>query len=115
MTSREVEISGITLAVTNMQDMVKFYSKVFGLNFTATDIGDARLYSADWQGRRLLFCPAEIAKNTAKQNRHQFEFYVQDLDAIKKKIETSGGTIFDSTGNAISVYDPDMNSMVFTR
>jgi len=65
-------------------------------------------------------CPADIAHNTATQNRHQLEFEVENLVSLLEEVETFGGTIFDQQlENAkvvqAAIYDPDQNSIVLKQ
>ena len=67
------------MAITNMQKMLAFYSNVFQIEFTEKEMYGSHLYSGIWGELNLLFCPAEIAQNTAEQNRHQFDIEVSDF------------------------------------
>ena len=107
-------MKGLTLAVTDMSAMTRFYSDVFGIEFQSTKVGGFELYRGEWLGIDLLFCPAALARNNATQNRHQFDIVVQDLAETKTKIEKAGGIVFDATETSLSVYDPDRNSIVFS-
>ena len=89
------EIQGMTMAITNMQQMLDFYSNVFKIHFTEKKMYNSKLYSGLWGELNLLFCPAEIARNTAVQNRHQFDILVSDLQntielTTKTRRETNG-------------------------
>ena len=116
----DYSLQGITVAITDMPGMLQFYKHVFKLEFEAKAMFGSTLYSTDWQGIKLLFCPADIAQNTAKQNRHQPDIKVTDLKEILKRVVKAGGKIkdqpYEQDGQLIaSVYDPDRNSIVFMQ
>lgn len=109
---------GITVAVTKMDEMVKFYQHVFKLEFTAMDMFNSTLYRTDWQGVNLLFCPAEIAQNDARVNRHQPDLLVDDIKSLLETVVETDGKIKDDPAEyngqlVASIYDPDGNSIVF--
>ncbi|MGB5818798.1 MAG: hypothetical protein WBG90_04880 [Saonia sp.] len=113
-------IQGFTLAVTNITEMVLFYSNVFHLHFDEKEMYGTKMYAALWGELNVLFCPAEIAKNTAIQNRHQFDIFVSNLDdciTLAKKYggELIGETVEDDKVRSIGIYDPDHNSMVIKQ
>lgn len=112
-----IKLQGITIASTNIESMVGFYENVFGVIFTEQDMFGAKLYSGNWLGISLLLCPAEIAQNTATQNRHQLDILIPDFDEVISKVLKFGGSLMNdiSEENGIrkaGVYDPDNNSMV---
>ncbi len=117
MENSDYQISGFTIAVTNMEEMVNFYREVFEVRFTKVPKYGGILYEGKFGGMKMLMCPAEIARNTARQNRHQFDIIVDRLDDYKQKIPENGGSLLeDVTENndcyALGFKDPDGNSMV---
>ena len=65
-------------------------------------------------------CPNSVAQVDAKQNRQQFDFLVDDVQATLDTALAHGGTPLqpaqEHNGTIIaSVYDPDGNSMVFSQ
>jgi predicted enzyme related to lactoylglutathione lyase len=114
----DFKIEGVTVATTNMDQMVNFYSQVFGVEFKERQMLETKLYSGKWANIDLLLCPAEIAKNTAKQNRHQFEIAVSDLNTFIEKVTEHGGELIgdittSSDGSlSVGIYDPDKNSIL---
>lgn len=117
----DFKIEGLTLAVTDMEKMLQFYSHVFGIKFARQELGSAVLYAGKWGNMQILFCPAQIAGNTAKQNRHQFDIVTEDLENMFAKVKESGGEMMGSVTTAsdgsksIGIYDPDKNSMVIKQ
>ncbi len=114
------QLAGITIAVSKMEAMVAFYHSVFQIEFSSLAAYGDTLYRGIWEGRSLLFCPASIAKNTALQNRQQFEFLVKDLDQMLLLCEQNGGTPMGAiqigeNEKSVGVKDPDGNSMVFKQ
>ncbi|MFP2994816.1 VOC family protein [Spongiivirga sp. MCCC 1A20706] len=113
-------ILGFTLAVTNMDGMVHFYSKVFGISFERINQFETTLYRGEWNGLNILLCPAQIANNDAKQNRHQLDILVQDIQKSVQLIEgTTGGLLGEITQEnsyqSIACYDPDNNSIILKQ
>lgn len=114
------QIEGMTMAITNMDQMLAFYSNVFNIEFKEQELNGFKLYAGKWGDLKLLFCPAELARNQATQNRHQFDVIVPDLEDIIRMISSYGGK---SMGNkaegenewSVGVYDPDMNSINFKQ
>ena len=114
------QLTGITIAVSKMEAMLAFYHAVFQIEFSSFAGYGSTLYQGLWEGRKLLFCPANIAKNTALQNRQQFEFLVGNLDQMLFLCTQNGGTPMGAiqiVGNekSVGVKDPDGNSMVFKQ
>ena len=108
------------MAVTDMKSMIAFYQSVFSINFSSMEMNGEMLYRGDWLGLQLLLCPAELAGNTARQNRHQFDIVVEDLEQTMQLAQASGGKKLGEIMNLEdrltgSVYDPDNNSMVFIQ
>lgn len=113
----DYKIEGMTIAINNMSSMLKFYKNVFRIDFTAQSEFGTQLYSGRWTNLTVLFCPAEVAQNTATQNKHQFEIVVQNLDDWILKCKNNGGeTIGEITVQkkfrSIGIYDPDRNTIV---
>ena len=120
MEQPDYKIEGLTIAITNMKQMLDFYSNVFNVKFEAKKMYGTTLYTGVWGGLNLLFCPAEIAGNTAIQNRHQFDITVPDLQSIIGLATKHGGKLMgeiaeDRHSRSIGIYDPDNNSITFKQ
>ena len=120
MEKADYQIEGLTMAITNMEQMLDFYSNVFKIQFEEKEMYDSKLYSGAWGGLNLLFCPAEIAGNTAVQNRHQFDIVISDLKKIVELTTKYGGKpmgeiVKDEYSWSIGIYDPDKNSILFKQ
>lgn len=114
------QIEGLTVAVTDMFKMLKFYSAVFGIAFTEQEMHGYQLYAGQWGDMKLLFCPAALAQNSAEQNRHQFDVIVDDLDHALQAAKSNGGQMMNRITEeggyrSVAVYDPDSNSMVLKQ
>jgi predicted enzyme related to lactoylglutathione lyase len=114
----DYKIEGLTLAITNMEKMLSFYSKVFNMQFTEKEMYDSKLYASTWGGLELLFCPAHIAGNKATQNRHQFDIVINNIQKIIATAKQHGGKTMDELVEdkyckSIGVFDPDNNSIIF--
>ena len=120
MNDSQYQIEGMTMAITHMDEMLRFYSNLFLISFEEKEMFNTRLYTGKWGDLKLLFCPAEIAQNTATQNRHQFDIVVSDLASIIDLAKRNGGEIMGEiaeTDNELSVgiYDPDKNSIILKQ
>ena len=113
----QYEVTGLTLAVDSMDLMLDFYTNVFNVNFVNLNKMDAKLYQGKWGDLLLLLCPADLAEIEVKENRHQFNLNVNDLDQAVELVLANGGTV-KKEGKAIpgiravTVFDPDGNSIV---
>ena len=112
------KVEGMTVAVTKMEEMLSFYSNVFEMKFEEQEMFNSKLYSSRWGDLELLFCPAELAQNKAKQNRHQFDVVVDDLEKVIKIAKKYGGKLMGEVQNeepwkSVGIYDPDNNSILF--
>lgn len=81
---------------------------------------ESNLYFGTWGELNLLFCPAEIAKNTAIQNRYKFDIVVSDLSKFIEMTAKYGGKPMgeieeDDYSWSIGIYDPDKNSILFKQ
>lgn len=113
-------IAKMTLVATDIKAMVAFYNAVLGADFTPVQNAPEGFYSGKIAGIGTLLCPNSIAQVNAKQNRQQFDFIVEDIEASIQASLDSGGRLLEalSEQNGIktaSVYDPDGNSMVFIQ
>ena len=110
-------ITGMTIAVTNMEAMLAFYTNVFDIDFTPSDMYNTKLYAGYWAGFNVLFCPAHIAQIFAAQNRHQLEIQVSNIEqAVQLAIQHGGakmGEVFENeVSKSIGIYDPDRNTIL---
>lgn len=81
-----MELVGLTIAASNMDQMVRFYNAVFDARLKATvHIGEEQFYAGALCGMKLTFCPNTIAGVIAEQNRQQFRFQVADIAAVMTK------------------------------
>ena len=106
----------MTVAVFDMEAMLEFYKKMFLIEFEELEMYGNKLYSGRLGSLKFLFCPAELAQNTAKQNRHQLDIIVNNLEDTVQKLAASGGKPMgelpqDENVKQIGVYDPDGNSI----
>jgi catechol 2,3-dioxygenase-like lactoylglutathione lyase family enzyme len=111
-----MKLSSITIAVTQMDRMIAFYNAVFSANLAP----QGPFYSGQLGEFGLLLCPNEFAGVEAKQNRQQFRFIVDDLDAVLKNGLGAGGEQIDAVQEANnqrigSLRDPDGNSIEFCQ
>ena len=116
-----MHIDLITIAVDEMDAMVRFYNAVFDARLTPVgppnvpDFYMGRLGAID-----LLFCPNSLFEIEAEHNRQQFRFVVDDLETTLSQVEGAGGQVLtDSFCNgllkACGVVDPEGNRMEFVE
>jgi predicted enzyme related to lactoylglutathione lyase len=116
-----VRISNITIAATRIDTMAAFYNAVLETNFQPIELfPGTTAYHGILAGIPVLLCPNSVAQVDAKQNRQQFDFLVDDVQATLDTALAHGGTTLQPVqehNNTIiaSVYDPDGNSMVFSQ
>lgn len=107
-----MQIELITLAITNMPEMIAFYNNVFDAGLMP--VGNSPFYRGTFAGVDLLFCPNDIAGVEAKQNRHQFRVSVADLEAFSARLIAAGGEVLNegSSGERkiLGVRDIDGNT-----
>ncbi|MTI38850.1 VOC family protein [Fulvivirga lutimaris] len=116
----DYKIEGMTIAITNMEAMLKFYTALFNIKFKELEMFNTKLYSGQWGELKLLFCPADIARNTATQNRHQFDIVVSDISKTIDVAINNGGVKMgevneDDQTLSVGIYDPDQNSITFKQ
>ena len=114
------QIQGLTMAITNMEAMLDFYMNLFEMKFIEKSMFGTKMYSGIWSGLNLLFCPAELARIAANQNRHQFDIIIENIDAVIVKAEQLGGkkmseVVEDENSKSVGIYDPDGNSILFVE
>ena len=120
MAQTTTKINKITVAVFNEKKMKSFYENVFNIKFKTLNNPGFNLYVGDWGGLEIQFCPAEIAKNTAAQNRHQFHVDVKEMDSILQTVKNHGGSIIEDvvvnkSQKHASITDPDSNTIVLQQ
>lgn len=113
-------LTHLTLAVTKMPEMKKFYEGVFEISLQPVEMYGARLYQGQLGDLGLLLCPNEIAQARAEQNRHQLRFSVDDIVLLMQRALANGGTLLNETtdqpgGKISAVRDPDGNSIEFMQ
>ncbi len=114
------KVDQITIAVTNVNQMVTFYETVFKCILKEEEINGIKLYLGELAGVKILLCPNKLAKVNAQQNRHQFHFIVTDLGEVIKDVIATRGIIKEeiiSTNKlkTVTIIDPDKNTIVFTE
>ena len=116
-----IQIESITLATTDMMQMVEFYNTVLSSHLTSFQpYPDATFYSGMLANIPLVMCPNIVAGVNAHQNRHQFRFKVDDIHQTFIAALNAGGTQITAIEEQDSrlmcaVYDPDGNSIVFVQ
>ncbi len=109
-----MKLMRVTFAITNMEAMVTFYNRV--LDAHLEPITDTPFYRGTIAGIDILFCPNEIARVEAQQNRQQFRFLVNNLGERLEQVTQHGGQILqtqmDQDGSRlVGVRDPDGNTL----
>ena len=114
------KIQGITMSITNMKPMLEFYINVFNMTFVEKKINGTYLYSTTWNDLDLLFCPAELTRVQANQNRHQIDVIVDDIQAVINIALNYGGELMgkiveNENSKSVGIFDPDGNSILFVE
>lgn len=107
----------ITLASFNIDQMKAFYEHVFNLKFESIKENGIKLEKALWNNIDLYLCPAEVAKITAEENRHQFHIKVNDIHKTVSIVNENGGKVLSDIHEIENIKmahikDPDNNSLV---
>ena len=116
-----ITLENITMAVTNLDEMVVFYNAVFETELHPTEPHPGiRAFSGTIAGIEWVLVPNTVAQVDAQQNRHQLQFMVTDAEKTIERAIANGGTPIDEAEErngriAGSVYDPDGNSLVFVQ
>ncbi len=116
-----MQMVGLTIAATNMKEMVRFYNAVFSAGLKPTvHIGAEQFYAGELGGMKLTFCPNSIAGVIAEQNRQQFRFQVADIKAVMAQGLANHGSeinpIEEYKGAKVaSLADPDGNTVEFVE
>jgi predicted enzyme related to lactoylglutathione lyase len=116
MSNSNFKISKITIAITNINEMVGFYKIVFKCDFKELSLGGSKLFSGELFGLKILLCPNDLAGVIAQQNRQQFDIKVNDAKKILEDVIKANGKIkepYNSETKTASVIDPDGNTIVF--
>ena len=120
MNDNQCQIEGMTMVITHMDEMLRFYTSLFQISFEEKDMFNTKLYAGKWGDLKLLFCPAAFAQNTATQNRHQFDIVVNDLASSIDVVKANGGEIMGEIAEtdrelSVGMYDPDINSITLKQ
>lgn len=111
-----MKLRGLTIAVTNVDPMVRFYNEVFASNLQPYQAFGTTLYRGELAGIALTFCPNDLLEINAEKNRQQLSLSVEDLDAVLARVIAHGGTQLQEVaktdaGRVCGVTDPDGNSI----
>ncbi|WP_425391593.1 VOC family protein [Ekhidna sp.] len=120
MNSSNIRVEGITIAITNEDEMVKFYQNVFNIEFKQEDAFGSTLYHGSVSSFNILLCPNKIANVNAEKNRIQFDLVVTDLNETIKVVTANGGSLLEEPKQHEqevfgSVVDPDGNTIVLKQ
>jgi predicted enzyme related to lactoylglutathione lyase len=116
-----MKLEQIILATTNMAGMVSFYNEVFDAQLIGHEpMMGVIFYNGKLAGIPMQLCPNEVAQVEAKQNRQQFYFSTDDLDATLTAALAHGGMQIaeiaeTEDGRLVGIYDPDGNSIIFRQ
>ena len=116
-----MRLVGLTVAAVYMDEMVQFYNAVFNAGLKASvHIGAEQFYAGALGNVQLTFCPNAIAGVIAEQNRQQFRFQVDDIEAVMTKGLANHGSeinpIEEYKGAKVaSLADPDGNTIEFVE
>lgn len=110
-------VARVTLAVTNVAAMVRFYEHVFGADFTRIEAYGTTLYESHAHALPIRLCPNDIAGVEAQRSRHQFELVAPDFAAALDRAREAGARVGETAlangRRAATIVDPDDNTWVF--
>ena len=116
----EYAIGAMVLATVNVDEMVTFYSEVFGIEFTAEEVSGHHIHSGKFSGLDFALVPAALMELESPKNPTHYDIFVSDLEEGIARVERSGGRTNGQLGEddhvrAIGIFDPDDNFMVFKQ
>lgn len=117
MKKQQFKIAKLTIAITNITEMLLFYENIFDCNFKKNSFQGYTLYISELAGIPIQLCPNELANVIAEQNRQQFDFIVTNLHQIIPKVKAYNGIVRGEiitleNGKAVTIVDPDGNTIV---
>ena len=86
-----VHLTRITLAVEDVDLMVRFYNEIFDCGLVP--ISGSPLAKGMLVGIEFVICPNSLAQVIADQNRHQLRIGVDDPEALALRAERAGGSV----------------------
>lgn len=112
-----MKLTEIIIACFNLEDMVLFYHNVFDIYVKEVQIPKGKIYEGQIDDLKIIFCAASIAGITAKDNRHQLTFQIDDVKSSIEKIKQFGGSLMNELQKAdnclqIAIRDVDGNSII---
>ncbi len=118
--AKNIKISQVTIAVNNIEKMAEFYGNVFSTELESFEAMNSKFYTGIIAGIFTMFCPNSIAGVSAEQNRHQFDYLVEDLDEVIKIALSSHGTLKEEISvnekeKVGTIIDPDGNTINFIQ
>ncbi|WAC02756.1 hypothetical protein N7U66_03535 [Lacinutrix neustonica] len=115
-----MKITELVIGCFNMDAMLAFYENVFDINFKNIEIKQMKIHESYIDAIKITLCPASMAGITARDNRHQLTFAVDDIRSCIKKVEAFGGIFMNLTEETnksieIAIRDVDGNSIVLKQ
>ncbi|MHC4841947.1 MAG: VOC family protein [Planctomycetota bacterium] len=116
----DYNLEAICLVAKNIDEMVEFYSGVFGINFESENVEGHSLYTGRFSGLSLTLVPVAISGVKEPKNPTHYDIYVNDLEEGIELVKANGGRTNERLGEsdterAIGIFDPDDNFMVFKQ
>ncbi len=117
--TNEFKLLKVDIIVNDTKKMVQFYENVFEMKLSPIQKGPFTFYKGNIKGfGEIQFVPKEVVEVDIKQNRHQFNFRVNNLDEVIKKCLKFEGKqqseiAMQENDRMFSVTDPDNNFIVF--
>jgi len=109
-------LSSVAIRVHNLEPMVKFYSRAFGVQFHEVDTFGIQSRFGDFNGITLKFVPIRDSVDFEGYPVHQLGFNVEDLESTIRAAEEYGGRLEgqvhrDGSRINAAVRDPDGNTV----
>jgi predicted enzyme related to lactoylglutathione lyase len=111
-------VGAISLSAVHLEQMVEFYSGIFGIGFTSSDYGGQTVYEGRLGDIDVALYRAD--DESPCRNPIHYEVFFSDLEEVSREVvrlggRTNGQPMEDDEVRAVGVFDPDGNFMVFKQ
>ena len=120
MRETKLRLESVAIKCAELDKMLEFYTRAFGGEFKAVDIGGMTCHFGQVAGLTFKLVPGRESTEFKEYPHHQLGFEVDDIDAVITIAKECGGTLESekvtqgdvTTG---SVRDPDGNTLELSQ